>query len=80
MSNDWLMFAPCAQTDPELFHPEARDRASLAAAKRICGGCDFRAQCLLLAFQRPAHEQYGVYGGLSFTELRAARRAWLEAA
>jgi WhiB family redox-sensing transcriptional regulator len=39
----WQADALCAQTDPEAFFPEKG--GSTRDAKRICAGCDVKAQC-----------------------------------
>jgi WhiB family transcriptional regulator, redox-sensing transcriptional regulator len=63
---DWQERALCAQTDPEAFFPEKG--GSTREAKRICSGCDVRAECLDYAL---AHdERFGIWGGLSERERR----------
>ena len=67
----WQDKALCAQTDPEAFFPEKG--GSTREAKRICSGCDVRAECLEYAL---AHdERFGIWGGLSERERRRLRRA-----
>ena len=62
---DWQERALCAQTDPE--------GGSTREAKRICSGCEVRAECLEYAL---AHdERFGIWGGLSERERRRLRRA-----
>lgn len=59
----------CAQTDPELFFPEKG--GSTREAKRICGRCGVKAECLEYAL---AHdERFGIWGGLSERERRRLR-------
>jgi WhiB family redox-sensing transcriptional regulator len=68
---DWQERALCAQTDPEAFFPEKG--GSTREAKRICQGCEVRAECLEYAL---AHdERFGIWGGLSERERRRLRRA-----
>ncbi len=68
---DWQERALCAQTDPEAFFPEKG--GSTREAKRICLGCEVRAECLDYAL---AHdERFGIWGGLSERERRRLRRA-----
>lgn len=68
---DWQENALCAQTDPEAFFPEKG--GSTREAKRICSGCEVRAECLEYAL---AHdERFGIWGGLSERERRRLRRA-----
>lgn len=66
----WVESALCAQTDPEIFYPEKG--GSSKAAKAVCGQCEVRASCLQAALDRG--EQYGVFGGLTFTERKAIGR------
>ncbi|HEY3894783.1 MAG TPA: WhiB family transcriptional regulator [Pseudonocardiaceae bacterium] len=67
---DWQERALCAQTDPEAFFPEKG--GSTREAKRICSGCEVRAECLeyALAFD----ERFGIWGGLSERERRKLKR------
>ena len=67
----WQADALCAQTDPEAFFPEKG--GSTRDAKRICEGCDVRAQCLDYALQND--ERFGIWGGLSERERRKLRRS-----
>lgn len=61
----WLESAACASTDPEVFHPKT-ERSS-DPAKRICGECPVRDECILSAIR--AREKHGVWGGYTRTEL-----------
>jgi WhiB family transcriptional regulator, redox-sensing transcriptional regulator len=66
----WQERALCAQTDPEAFFPEKG--GSTREAKRICMGCEVRAECLEYAL---AHdERFGIWGGLSERERRRLKR------
>ena len=68
--HDWQERALCAQTDPEAFFPEKG--GSTREAKRICSGCEVRAECLEYAL---AHdERFGIWGGLSERERRRLKR------
>ena len=68
---DWQERALCAQTDPEAFFPEKG--GSTREAKKICVGCEVKAECLEYAL---AHdERFGIWGGLSERERRRLRRA-----
>jgi WhiB family transcriptional regulator, redox-sensing transcriptional regulator len=74
----WRLDALCAETDPEAFFPEKG--GSTREAKRVCVGCDVRAECLEYALSND--ERFGIWGGLSERErrrLRLARRAPLSA-
>lgn len=67
---EWQERALCAQTDPEAFFPEKG--GSTREAKRICQGCDVRAECLEYAL---AHdERFGIWGGLSERERRKLKK------
>jgi WhiB family redox-sensing transcriptional regulator len=70
---EWMLDAPCASIDPELFFPDKG--GSARAARRICGGCEVRAKCLDYAVEiesTPGSQSYttGIYGGLSAKERR----------
>ena len=66
----WQTRALCAQTDPEVFHPEKG--ASPAMAKRVCLVCDVRADCLAAALMND--ERWGVWGGLTSREREKMQR------
>jgi WhiB family redox-sensing transcriptional regulator len=67
---EWQEQALCAQTDPEAFFPEKG--GSTREAKRICQGCEVRAECLEYAL---AHdERFGIWGGLSERERRKLKK------
>ena len=66
----WQEEALCAQTDPEAFFPEKG--GSTREAKRICVGCDVKAECLEYALAND--ERFGIWGGLSERERRRLRR------
>lgn len=67
----WQDSANCATTDPELFVLDSG--GSTIAAKKICGACDVREQCLQFAIDK--HIYIGIWGGLSPVQRRAMRRA-----
>ena len=66
----WQSDALCAQTDPEAFFPEKG--GSTRDAKRICGSCEVRSQCLEYALAND--ERFGIWGGLSERERRKLRK------
>ena len=66
----WQERALCAQTDPEAFFPEKG--GSTREAKRICGRCDVKAECLEYALEHD--ERFGIWGGLSERERRRLKR------
>jgi WhiB family transcriptional regulator, redox-sensing transcriptional regulator len=65
----WRLDALCAETDPEAFFPEKG--GSTRDAKRVCGGCAVRAECLEFALTND--ERFGIWGGLSERERRRLR-------
>lgn len=67
---DWHDQALCAQTDPEIFHPEV-GRSALEA-KRICAACPVQPECRAYAIGRP--ELLGVWGGLTARQRRRLRQ------
>lgn len=66
----WQEEALCAQVDPALFFPEKG--GSTRQAKKVCGECPVREQCLAWAIE--AGEEHGVWGGLSERERAAYAR------
>lgn len=66
----WQGDALCAQTDPEAFFPEKG--GSTRDAKKVCGACNVRAQCLEYALAND--ERFGIWGGLSERERRRLRK------
>jgi WhiB family redox-sensing transcriptional regulator len=69
-SPKWQELALCRQTDPEAFFPEKG--GSTNEAKRICGRCAVRGDCLEYALGHD--ERFGVWGGLSERDRRKLRR------
>ena len=66
----WQERALCAETDPEAFFPEKG--GSTREAKKICTGCEVKAECLEYALFND--ERFGIWGGLSERERRRLRR------
>lgn len=66
----WQERALCAQTDPEAFFPEKG--GSTREAKRVCQGCEVKAECLDYALAND--ERFGIWGGLSERERRKLKR------
>lgn len=67
---DWRDNALCAQTDPEIFHPESGDPIRPALA--VCMACPVRRPCAEYAIP---NELWGVWGGLSAKERKRMRNA-----
>ncbi len=71
VDESWQDRALCAQTDPEAFFPEKG--GSTREAKRICTGCEVKAECLDYALAND--ERFGIWGGLSERERRRLKKA-----
>jgi WhiB family redox-sensing transcriptional regulator len=69
-AQSWQERALCAETDPESFFPEKG--GSTREAKKICTGCEVKAECLEYALSND--ERFGIWGGLSERERRRLRR------
>lgn len=68
---EWQYQGECRKHDPEIFFLDTHLRGSakqkkIAAAKKICGPCPVKNDCLEHALNTP--ENYGVWGGLSEEE------------
>ena len=70
-AQSWQEQALCAETDPEAFFPEKG--GSTREAKKICTGCEVKAQCLEYALAND--ERFGIWGGLSERERRRLKKA-----
>ena len=62
--------AACLQYDPETFFPTSGETTKQAGAKRICGTCTVRDDCLEFALTAMANGEviHGTWGGKSPTE------------
>jgi WhiB family transcriptional regulator, redox-sensing transcriptional regulator len=70
VDQDWRAGALCARSDPNLwFSPGAIEHRE---AKRICGMCPVRTECLAFAMTEPV--DHGVWGGMTERERRRYRR------
>jgi WhiB family transcriptional regulator, redox-sensing transcriptional regulator len=67
----WMESARCLDADPEAFFPEKG--GSTREAKRICGQCEVREECLEYALEND--ERFGIWGGMSERERRRLKRA-----
>jgi WhiB family redox-sensing transcriptional regulator len=63
---EWQALALCSQTDPEEFFPDKG--ATNRYAKRICGRCEVKTECLEYALGHD--ERFGIWGGKSERERR----------
>jgi WhiB family redox-sensing transcriptional regulator len=79
MDNDvWVLEANCRGCTHLFFSPDdsesrAERRQREQQAKSVCQECAVRVECLEEAFN--ADERFGIWGGLTERERRAARRA-----
>ena len=76
--DDWRSLGACRGEDPELFFPVVPHGPGLmqiSRAKAVCARCQVRGACLRFALETV--QEYGVWGGTSEDERRAARRARL---
>jgi WhiB family redox-sensing transcriptional regulator len=74
----WVLEANCRGRTHLFFAPDdsesrADRRRREAQAKSVCQECVVRVECLQEAFE--ADERFGIWGGLTERERRAARRA-----
>ena len=68
-THDWTA-AVCAQTDPELFHPEIG--GNNAYAKSLCRSCPLQAPCLDIALNDAPLQ--GIWGGMSSRDRQLERK------
>ena len=71
---DWRQLGRCAEIGGDVFFPEKG--ADAKAVKKVCQGCEVRAECLEFALSNGIRE--GIFGGLSERQRRpllAARHA-----
>src|SRR5439155_17770102 len=74
----WVLEANCRGRTELFFAPDDSEsrsdrRRREAQAKSVCQECVVRTECLQEAFE--ADERFGIWGGLTERERRAARRA-----
>jgi WhiB family redox-sensing transcriptional regulator len=63
---DWKRRAECRDANSNLMYPLPSDLDGIRDAKKVCGGCPVRKECLAWALNHP--EPYGVWGGLDERE------------
>ncbi|WP_172653034.1 WhiB family transcriptional regulator [Rhodococcus opacus] len=71
-SRNWQLKAECRGANPGLFYDDS-DTSDHDAARRMCGLCPVRRDCLQYALDYS--EQHGIWGGLDAIERRKYR--WL---
>ncbi|MEX7470157.1 WhiB family transcriptional regulator [Mycobacterium adipatum] len=59
----WIEQALCREVGPDDFFPCPGETRKTIAAKRVCGLCEVRQECLEYAVTNG--ERFGVWGGLS---------------
>lgn len=57
----WEERAACRGRDTDTFYPERNDRRTERLAKRVCGRCVVRRECLAHGM----NEEFGIWGGLT---------------
>ncbi|WP_432050340.1 WhiB family transcriptional regulator [Verrucosispora sp. NA02020] len=67
---DWQERALCSQTDPDAYFPDKG--GSTREAKRVCGRCEVKQECLDYALGRD--ERFGIWGGLTEQERRKLKK------
>lgn len=74
MSFAWQADAACLDMDPAIFFPERGDREAVVLAKSVCARCPVSDPCRELGMAQSAFENFGIYGGTTFTERRNLKR------
>lgn len=75
---NWAHKGACVSMDTDIFYPEGTkngpvwDSPDWETPRRVCMGCDVRQQCLDYAMA--TEEEWGVWGGFTPDERRAAKR------
>lgn len=72
----WADRASCGEVGGDEWFPEKG--GSSRAAKKVCGRCEVRQECLEYALEHD--ERWGVWGGTSERQRRALKRASRKAA
>ncbi len=70
VEEDWRAYALCAASDVDVWF--AAGAVEHKQAKRICGACPVRRECL--AYAMDARVDHGIWGGLTERERRRLRR------
>jgi WhiB family transcriptional regulator, redox-sensing transcriptional regulator len=72
----WMPLGACREEDPELFFPDPplgpAARSRVDAAKKVCGRCPVRAECM--AYALATGQTDGIWGGATEQERRKACR------
>lgn len=73
----WASKANCQDVDIDIFFPGSGEGYKVKIAKKICGGCPVKAECLKQALSNP--DEQGVWGGTTPKErlnIRNFQRAY----
>lgn len=73
---NWQKRGRCRDMNPELFFPVGTKGpaiAQIAEAKAVCAKCPVRTECLEWAIE--SGQEYGIFGGMTEDERKAARRS-----
>jgi len=65
----WMAQGVCAEADPDLWFSD--QLADVRAAQQVCGSCSVEQACRAHAISEGPG--FGVWGGLTAAEIRAAR-------
>ena len=72
---EWIADAACAEVGGDYWHPERGEPNR--DAKRVCGLCAVRTECLEYAL---TNDEHGVWGGMSEQERQRIKRVRAAAA
>jgi WhiB family redox-sensing transcriptional regulator len=68
MPVEWMDRAACADTPNDLWFPDDFEcsRPDWGPARKVCGGCPVRSECLEFALGFPEdRDRHGMFGGLT---------------
>lgn len=74
---EWHADANCREKEQRIFFPERGD-SSTKRARRACGSCAVRAECLEWAMEHTV--KFGIWGGLSENQREKLRKQQADAA
>lgn len=70
----WTHMAECRGQTAKMFPAHHKDTQYITAARKICGECPVRKECLNYALEFPAADMHGVWAGLTPRQLAAEQR------
>lgn len=71
-TGNWRGRAACLTSDPEMFFPHDSDKIGISMAKRVCGQCVVRLDCLEYALETDPAD--GIWGELTTDERKELKR------